>query len=246
MGEAGRGPSASVTHRNYPNLSPPRRSLFCSCLPHYTGANCDAIPGHSMARTKTSYVCQACGAVSARWQGRCEACGEWNTIAEEIVDSGVGAGPKSATAAGRPIELLPSPAKPRRRRASSPASVSSTGSPAAASSWARPCWSAAIRASANPPCCCRPRRRWPSPASASSTSRAKRPWRRCACGPSGSGSATAGAARQRDQCRDHPRHAAERPCPRPDHHRFDPDAVDRPGRQPRPAPSRRCAPRRRR
>jgi DNA repair protein RadA/Sms len=60
-----------------------------------------------MARTKTSFVCQSCGAVSARWQGRCEACGEWNTIVEEIVDSGVGAGPKSATAGGRPIELLP-------------------------------------------------------------------------------------------------------------------------------------------
>jgi DNA repair protein RadA/Sms len=60
-----------------------------------------------MARTKTSYVCQACGAVSARWQGRCESCGEWNTISEEIVDSGVGAGPKSAVAGGRPVELLP-------------------------------------------------------------------------------------------------------------------------------------------
>ena len=60
-----------------------------------------------MARTKTSYVCQACGAVSPRWQGRCESCGEWNTIVEEIVDSGVGAGPKSALAGGRPVELQP-------------------------------------------------------------------------------------------------------------------------------------------
>lgn len=60
-----------------------------------------------MARTKTSYVCQSCGAVSPRWQGRCEGCGEWNTIVEEIVDSGVGAGPKSAIAGGRPVELLP-------------------------------------------------------------------------------------------------------------------------------------------
>jgi DNA repair protein RadA/Sms len=60
-----------------------------------------------MTRTKTSYVCQACGAVSPRWQGRCESCGEWNTIVEEIVDSGVGAGPKSALAGGRPVELQP-------------------------------------------------------------------------------------------------------------------------------------------
>lgn len=60
-----------------------------------------------MAKTKTSYVCQSCGAVSARWQGRCESCGEWNSIVEEIVDSGVGAGPKSAVAGGRPIQLVP-------------------------------------------------------------------------------------------------------------------------------------------
>ena len=60
-----------------------------------------------MARTRTSYVCQACGAVSPRWQGRCESCGEWNTIVEEIVDSGVGAGPKSASAGGRPVDLQP-------------------------------------------------------------------------------------------------------------------------------------------
>jgi len=59
-----------------------------------------------MARTKTSYVCQACGAASPRWQGRCESCGEWNSIVEELVDSGVGAGPKSAVAGGRPVELL--------------------------------------------------------------------------------------------------------------------------------------------
>ena len=36
-----------------------------------------------MAKTRTSYVCQACGAVHARWQGKCEACGAWNTIVEE-------------------------------------------------------------------------------------------------------------------------------------------------------------------
>src|SRR5690606_21294727 len=63
--------------------------------------------GHHMARTKTSFVCQSCGAVTARWVGRCESCGDWNTIVEEIVDSGVGAGPKSAVAGGRPAQLVP-------------------------------------------------------------------------------------------------------------------------------------------
>jgi DNA repair protein RadA/Sms len=36
-----------------------------------------------MARSTPSFVCQNCGAVYGRWQGKCEACGEWNTIAEE-------------------------------------------------------------------------------------------------------------------------------------------------------------------
>jgi DNA repair protein RadA/Sms len=36
-----------------------------------------------MAKAKTSYICQNCGAVHQRWQGKCEACGEWNSIVEE-------------------------------------------------------------------------------------------------------------------------------------------------------------------
>ena len=36
-----------------------------------------------MARTATRYVCQACGAVSSRWQGQCGDCSAWNTIQAE-------------------------------------------------------------------------------------------------------------------------------------------------------------------
>jgi DNA repair protein RadA/Sms len=60
-----------------------------------------------MARAKSSFICQACGSAYSRWQGRCESCGEWNSVVEEIVDSGVGAGPKSAIAGTRPAELVP-------------------------------------------------------------------------------------------------------------------------------------------
>ena len=60
-----------------------------------------------MAKAKTVFVCQSCGTTHVRWQGRCEGCGEWNTVVEEMVDSGVGAGPKMATAGGRPIALVP-------------------------------------------------------------------------------------------------------------------------------------------
>ena len=34
-------------------------------------------------RAAVQYVCQTCGAVYAKWQGKCDACGEWNTIVEE-------------------------------------------------------------------------------------------------------------------------------------------------------------------
>lgn len=34
------------------------------------------------AKTKTAYVCTDCGADYAKWQGRCDACGVWNTLAE--------------------------------------------------------------------------------------------------------------------------------------------------------------------
>lgn len=38
-----------------------------------------------MAKTKTVYVCQQCGADSPKWIGKCPSCGEWNTYVEEIV-----------------------------------------------------------------------------------------------------------------------------------------------------------------
>src|SRR6478609_2869814 len=36
-----------------------------------------------MAKVSKAFVCQACGAVTARWSGKCAACGEWNSIIEE-------------------------------------------------------------------------------------------------------------------------------------------------------------------
>nr|WP_321985943.1 DNA repair protein RadA [uncultured Lichenicoccus sp.] len=39
-----------------------------------------------MAKRTARFVCQTCGAVYPKWTGRCEACGEWNTIVEEAVE----------------------------------------------------------------------------------------------------------------------------------------------------------------
>ncbi len=40
-----------------------------------------------MARATSRFVCQACGAVTAKWVGRCETCGDWNTIVEEAIEA---------------------------------------------------------------------------------------------------------------------------------------------------------------
>lgn len=38
-----------------------------------------------MAKTKTTFFCQNCGAQSPKWIGKCPACGEWNTYVEEVI-----------------------------------------------------------------------------------------------------------------------------------------------------------------
>jgi DNA repair protein RadA/Sms len=38
-----------------------------------------------MAKQKTIFICQSCGAQSPKWMGKCQECGEWNTYAEESV-----------------------------------------------------------------------------------------------------------------------------------------------------------------
>ncbi len=58
-----------------------------------------------MARPVSRYVCQACGAVYPRWAGRCEACGEWNTIVEEAVEASPVTG-KAKTAATRRLGFV--------------------------------------------------------------------------------------------------------------------------------------------
>ncbi|HEX3122192.1 MAG TPA: DNA repair protein RadA [Rhodanobacteraceae bacterium] len=40
-----------------------------------------------MAKAKTAYVCNQCGAEYGKWQGQCEACGAWNTLSEFVVES---------------------------------------------------------------------------------------------------------------------------------------------------------------
>ena len=45
-----------------------------------------------MAKSSASFACQNCGAVSAKWAGKCESCNGWNTIVEEGAVPPIGAG----------------------------------------------------------------------------------------------------------------------------------------------------------
>ena len=60
-----------------------------------------------MARHDPSFVCQNCGADYGRWQGKCDACGEWNTIAEETAATARPAMPGRAPRKGRQFVLEP-------------------------------------------------------------------------------------------------------------------------------------------
>jgi DNA repair protein RadA/Sms len=56
-----------------------------------------------MAKARTVFFCQNCGAQSAKWIGRCPSCGEWNTYVEEVVQK------EAAPAAGswKPASTVP-------------------------------------------------------------------------------------------------------------------------------------------
>jgi DNA repair protein RadA/Sms len=73
-----------------------------------------------MAKPVTRFVCSACGAVHGKWSGRCDGCGEWNTIAEEAPLSSGPSKQSLGAAKGRRIGLsdLRDEEAPPPRRAS--------------------------------------------------------------------------------------------------------------------------------
>ncbi|MGJ4804619.1 DNA repair protein RadA [Luteimonas sp. SDU82] len=44
-----------------------------------------------MAKARTAYVCNECGADFSKWQGQCAACGAWDTLSEIVVESAAAA-----------------------------------------------------------------------------------------------------------------------------------------------------------
>ncbi len=71
-----------------------------------------------MAKAAQDYVCQSCGAVTPKWQGKCPGCGAWNSLSQEgsAFPLAGPAGLKSRSKAkAAPIENLASEGRPVRR-----------------------------------------------------------------------------------------------------------------------------------
>ncbi|MBC7237886.1 MAG: DNA repair protein RadA, partial [Chloroflexi bacterium] len=70
-----------------------------------------------MAKSRTRFVCQNCGATQAKWMGRCPECEEWNTLVETVMESAAGStfSVSMSRAPSVPIPLTEIPANARPR-----------------------------------------------------------------------------------------------------------------------------------
>ena len=53
-----------------------------------------------MAKKTSNYVCQSCGTAHPKWSGRCENCGQWNTLVESLTNTSR----RSSKSAGRALK----------------------------------------------------------------------------------------------------------------------------------------------
>lgn len=64
-----------------------------------------------MAKQHKTFSCQSCGSVYPRWMGKCDACGEWNTIIEEVEAAPIPKGMKPGRGVGLELVSLDGPRK---------------------------------------------------------------------------------------------------------------------------------------
>lgn len=57
-----------------------------------------------MAKQRSQFVCQQCGAISSKWSGKCENCGEWNSLVEQVVESSGASAVSKSSRSGRQLE----------------------------------------------------------------------------------------------------------------------------------------------
>lgn len=60
-----------------------------------------------MAKSQKSYACQSCGSVYSKWAGKCDGCGEWDTIIEELIESGPAKSLNVSKNSGQVIQFVP-------------------------------------------------------------------------------------------------------------------------------------------
>ena len=140
-------------------------------------------------KAKTIFYCTECGNETPKWQGRCPACGAWNTMVERPAEKA----PKKAPSASRGSALGVALNRPKTM-----AEVETTdelrfptgmgeldrvlGGGAVRAPW---CWWGARRASASPPSCSRSATTCAAPPRSSMSPGRSRSGR-SSCGPSGS------------------------------------------------------------
>ncbi|MEQ1524290.1 MAG: DNA repair protein RadA, partial [Aestuariivirga sp.] len=70
-----------------------------------------------MAKSASSFVCQSCGSAASKWSGRCDNCGEWNSIVEEKSSAPVSGAKGASLPKGKASRLVglrgESPSPPR-------------------------------------------------------------------------------------------------------------------------------------
>ncbi|NCU37463.1 DNA repair protein RadA [Candidatus Saccharibacteria bacterium] len=56
-----------------------------------------------MAKVRSQFVCQGCGAIYPKWVGRCDNCGEWNTLVEQMPQSTGSSAVAKGSRSGTPL-----------------------------------------------------------------------------------------------------------------------------------------------
>jgi DNA repair protein RadA/Sms len=59
-----------------------------------------------MAKTRTVYRCTDCGSAAPKWAGRCDGCGEWNTLVEELDVREATSAPLSPPSTPQPMDAV--------------------------------------------------------------------------------------------------------------------------------------------
>src|SRR2546425_12951286 len=97
-------------------LGHPAMTVFAATA---SSVNCrSSTSSEPLARPQARYACQQCGAIHAKWTGRCDGCGAWNSLIEEMPREGPPSGLSKDRRNGRPLGFAgligPSTLPPRR------------------------------------------------------------------------------------------------------------------------------------